>query len=99
MIAIVWEFMVKEESIADFRRVYGPAGDWAALFRSYPGYEGTTLLQDDAKPTRFLTIDRWKNADHFQRMKDDSRRDYARLDEDCRSLTVTEREVGVFEEN
>jgi heme-degrading monooxygenase HmoA len=99
MIAVVWEFVVREESIATFRRVYGPAGDWFALFRQYPGYEGTTLLQDGATPTRFLTIDRWKDSEDFRRMKDESRQEYARLDTECEALTVSERELGVFEEN
>jgi len=46
MLAIVWEFVVKEECIPAFRRACGPTGDWSALFRQHPGYEGTTLLQD-----------------------------------------------------
>ena len=98
MIAIVWEFVVKEESIPAFRRVYGPSGDWAALFRQYPGFEGTTLLQDEARPERFFTIDRWKDAADFHRMKQQSRPEYSRLDEECRSLTLSEREIGLFEE-
>ena len=98
MIAVVWEFVVKQESIGDFRRIYGPDGDWAVLFRRYPGFEGTTLLQDEATATRFLTIDRWKDSGDFRRMKDESRQEYARLDEQCGALTVSEREIGVFEE-
>jgi len=33
MIAIVWEFIVKEEAVSAFQRAYGPDGEWAALFR------------------------------------------------------------------
>jgi quinol monooxygenase YgiN len=99
MIAVVWEFVVRAESIAAFRRVYRPAGDWVALFRQYPGYEGTTLLQDEAAATRFLTIDRWKDSGDFRRMKDEGGPEYARLDAECGALTVSERELGVFEEN
>jgi heme-degrading monooxygenase HmoA len=98
MIAIVWEFVASQDSISDFRRVYGPNGDWAVLFRRFPGYEGTTLLQDEARPTRFLTVDRWTDAAAFRRMKEESQPEYARLDEECRTLTSSERELGVFEE-
>jgi hypothetical protein len=97
MIAIVWEFVVKEESVPEFRRVYGPSGDWADLFRQYPGFAGTTLLQDRAARTRFLTIDHWQDAGQFNQMRERSQGEYARLDAACGALTVSEREVGVFD--
>jgi antibiotic biosynthesis monooxygenase (ABM) superfamily enzyme len=97
MIAIVWEFVVKPRSVAAFQRIYGPNGDWAALFRQYPGYEGTTLLRDAAADTRFMTIDHWKNVALFSRMRQSSQQEYSRLDGRCRALTVSEREVGVFD--
>ncbi len=96
MIAIVWEFQVRAESIAPFQQAYGPSGDWAALFRQYPGFQGTTLLQDSATSTRFLTIDHWTNLEHFHAMRQGSRQQYARLDDRCGELTVSERELGVF---
>lgn len=98
MIAVVWEFVVREDSVPAFHRAYGPDGDWAVLFRRYSGFQGTTLLQDEARPTRFLTIDRWQSAADFTRMKEEGRQQYFRLDEQCRSLTTSERELGVFEE-
>jgi hypothetical protein len=96
MIQIVWEFVVKEGSVAAFRRAYGPDGDWSVLFGRHPGYHGTTLLQDTAQGTRFLTIDRWVDSAAFDAMRRDSREDYARLDALFGALTLSERELGVF---
>jgi heme-degrading monooxygenase HmoA len=96
MIAIVWEFIVREESIPEFRRAYGPGGEWAALFQRYPGFEGTTLLQDRATRGRFLTIDRWSSIERFDHMRRESRHEYTRLDTAFGALTVSERELGVF---
>ncbi len=96
MIAIVWEFIVKEASIPAFRQAYGPHGDWAALFGQYPGYEGTTLLQDTTATARFLTIDRWQGEALFRKMRRDSQPSYSRLDRRFGELTVSERELGVF---
>jgi heme-degrading monooxygenase HmoA len=96
MIAIVWEFAVKPDAIPAFQRVYGPSGDWAALFRQYPGYEGTTLLQDSTRHTRFLTIDHWKDSALFEQMRLNSQHEYSRLDGMCADLTESERELGVF---
>ena len=84
MIAIVWEFIVKDEAVSAFQLAYGPDGDWAALFRQHPGYEGTTLLQDATARGRFLTIDRWESEE------------YSRLDAMFGELTVSERKLGVF---
>lgn len=96
MIAIVWEFQVREASVAAFQQVYGSAGDWATLFRRHPGFQGTTLLQDSATPGRFLTIDHWTDLEHFTEMRQASRREYSRLDDRCSEFTVSERELGVF---
>ena len=98
MIAIVWEFVVKDEAIEAFRRAYGPAGEWVALFRRHPGYEGTRLLQDTAAPARFLTIDRWQSEARFERMRRESGPEYARLDARFGELTISERRIGTFEE-
>jgi len=97
MIAIVWEFIVKDEAVAAFQHAYGPDGAWAALFRQYPGYGGTSLLQDTTVRGRFLTIDHWESEWHFDQMHDASREAYARLDARFGALTVSERRIGVFE--
>ena len=96
MIAIVWEFLVKDEAVPAFQRGYGPDGEWAALFRRHPGYEGTTLLQDTTAKGRFLTIDRWESESLFDRMHDTSQHEYSRLDTLFEELTVSERRLGVF---
>jgi heme-degrading monooxygenase HmoA len=96
MITIVWEFTVKEEAIAEFQRAYGPTGDWAALFRQHPGYEGTLLLQDTTRKERFLTIDRWQNESQLSHMRNSGAQEYSRLDVRFAELTVSERELGVF---
>jgi quinol monooxygenase YgiN len=96
MIAIVWEFIVKDEDVSAFQRAYGPDGDWAALFRQHPGYEGTTLLQDAAARGRFLTIDRWESEALFDQMHHTSQQEYSRLDAMFGELTVSERKLGVF---
>jgi heme-degrading monooxygenase HmoA len=96
MIAIVWEFIVKDEAVPVFQRAYGPSGEWAALFQQHPGYEGTTLLQDTTTRGRFLTIDRWQDEAQFNQMHRTSQQAYARLDTLFAELTLSERQLGVF---
>ena len=95
-IEVVWEFVVKPRAVPRFRKLYGAAGVWAALFRRHPGYAGTRLLQDTASRQRFLTIDSWESRSQFDRMRRAAREEYGRLDAACEGLTVSERPLGVF---
>jgi hypothetical protein len=38
---VIWEFLVKPEAQIEFEKFYGPASDWANLFRQSPDYRGT----------------------------------------------------------
>ena len=96
MIEVVWEFVVKPEAVARFQELYGPGGAWAALFRRYPGFAGTRLLQDSASRQRFLTVDSWESEANFAEMRRVAQEEYARLDTECENLTLSEREIGVF---
>ena len=96
MIEIVWEFVVKPEAVPRFQELYGPDGAWAALFRRYPGFAGTRLLQDTGSRQRFVTIDSWEGESQFAEMRRAAEEDYARLDAECENLTLSEREIGVF---
>jgi heme-degrading monooxygenase HmoA len=96
MIEVVWEFVVKPEAVARFQELYGTEGAWAALFRRYPGFGGTRLLQDSASRQRFLTVDSWESESQFAEMRRSAQEEYARLDAECENLTLSEREIGVF---
>jgi len=58
---IVWEYEVRAEHAAAFEALYGADGDWARLFRRAEGYVETRLYRDTARPTLYLTIDRWRS--------------------------------------
>ena len=97
MVQVVWTFVVKPEAVEPFTRAYGASGDWARLFARYPGFLGTSLARDVANPLRFATIDAWRSLPDRERMLEDARDEYARLDAAFGSFTVSEMEVGVFE--
>jgi heme-degrading monooxygenase HmoA len=95
MIAILWTYRVKPESVPAFEAIYSPEGEWAKLFRQAAGYLGTELLrQPDG---RYATIDRWSKSADFDRFKKGFAPAYEALDRRCESLTLEERFVGSFE--
>ena len=65
----VWAYRVDPQKIDTFVELYGPAGEWVALFRQAEGYIGTDLYRDVANETRFITIDRWATKSAFDEFK------------------------------
>ena len=98
MLHIVWTYRIHPEKEAAFVDYYGPEGDWVRFFRQGNGYRGTTLLQDDVDPQRYLTIDTWDERGDFDRFKRSHKPEYDERDKHCADFTVDEKLVGYFEE-
>jgi len=92
----IWKFRTRPERASEFRRIYGPEGDWAMLFHGAPGYLGTELIQSSTDHNLYATIDRWENRDSWEDFLDGHRGKYAELDKRCGVLTVDESELGTF---
>src|SRR3712207_298567 len=58
---IFWEYEVRPERVAAFEGLYGADGEWVRLFRQADGYVETLLFRDTDRPTRYLTVDRWRS--------------------------------------
>ena len=95
MIAIVWRYRVRPESVTQFESAYGRAGAWAKLFAACAGYVDTELLRD--VDGSYLTIDRWQRQHDFDRFHAQHREAYAALDAVCDFWTLEETRLGVFE--
>jgi heme-degrading monooxygenase HmoA len=96
MHVIVWEFVPKADSEAEFEQTYGPAGEWAALFRRSQGFLGTELLRDEARPERYFTVDRWASEAAFRQFRVQFGEQYESLDRACEIMIEQERRVGSF---
>jgi heme-degrading monooxygenase HmoA len=93
----VWEFRVRPGHQATFAQIYGPEGEWAALFRRAPGFVRSELYRDRAQPDLFLTIDHWDSESAWQAFRAAHAADYEALDRRCAELTEDERAIGLFE--
>ena len=94
MYTIIWEYQVKPERQAEFKRVYAPGGAWAELFKKGAGYLGTELLQDEIQPQRYLTIDRWASQAEYKAFLSRWQAEYKALDAKCEGLTEREARLG-----
>ena len=97
MYEIFWEYEVRPEQVAAFERLYGADGEWARLFRRADAYVETLLFRDTDRPTRYLTVDRWRSRAAFDAFVDAASSAYAALDHRGVALTVRERRLGAFD--
>jgi heme-degrading monooxygenase HmoA len=94
---ILWEFRPKKGAEARFEEMYGPGGDWAKFFEQGEGFLSTELVRDSKDPTRYITLDRWISRQAYEGFRAVYRQEYESIDEQCESLTESERELGAFE--
>jgi heme-degrading monooxygenase HmoA len=98
MFVVVWEYDVPAGSEDAFAELYGPRGEWVALFREYQGYLGTELLRGigAAPQARFVTIDRWASQAAYDAFLTAAEPRYAHIDARGDALTSAERCLGRF---
>ena len=90
-------FSYEARDEAEFERVYGPDGEWAAFFRDGRGYVGTELLRDVESPGRYLVIDRWASREDYQAFVEEHRQAYMRRVDETAFHYDQELRLGTFE--
>jgi len=59
MIAIMWQFDVKNEREAEFEQLYGADGEWTAMNRQSRSYLGSSFLRDQNRSSRYIIVEYW----------------------------------------
>lgn len=97
VIQLVWEFVAREDKIAEFEQHYSTGGTWEQLFRRSTGFRGTALLRDAKERYRYLTVDSWDSLDAHRAMREQFAREHEELDRLCEEFTERETNLGAFE--
>ena len=92
----LWEFVVRTDAVDAFARLYGPSGGWAELFSRSEGYLGTDLLHDETDPTRFVSVDRWRDRPAYDGV-DTGSDAWRALDAEGETMTERETFLGAFD--
>jgi len=69
MIAIVWQFDVKEGKASDFEQFFGADGEWTAANRHSRSYLGSSFLRDQNVDGRYLMIEYWSEMLVYEQHK------------------------------
>jgi len=97
MFLVLWEYEVKPGCEERFEKLYGPAGDWALLFRTDAHYRETRLLRDPARSNVYLTLDFWTSRESYAWFMAAHTTEYQAMESAGERLTVTERRIGTYE--
>lgn len=97
MFVVLWEYEVKPENKERFEKVYGPGGDWDALFHTDARHAGTRLFRDATRSEVYLTADFWLSRESYEEFLAARRSEYKVLDAATENLTQRERKIGAFE--
>ena len=81
------------EHAGAFVSSYAANGAWSQLFARGDGYVDSRLYRDVDDARRFITVDRWRDLDSWQRFLDRWSPEYEALDRRLDKLTMTERLV------
>jgi quinol monooxygenase YgiN len=94
---VVWEFRVRPARVGEFVKLYNADGEWAKLFARGDGFLGTHLMRDESAETRFVTIDRWRDATCYEAFQWRHQKDRDALDRLSAPMIERRDRTGTFQ--
>jgi hypothetical protein len=96
MIAIMWQFDVKDGRETDFEELYGVEGQWTTLSRNSRSYLGTSFLRDQNLSTRYIVIEYWSEMIVYEQHKAYRSDAITSLEEQRTALVESVTPLGIF---
>lgn len=96
MVAIVWQFVVKEGRQAEFEQLFGADGDWTLMNRRTRSYLGSSFLRDQSETSRYLVVEYWSEMLVYEQHRSYRSDAIAALEERRAALVETVEPLGVF---
>jgi quinol monooxygenase YgiN len=96
VVAVVWQFEVREERRDEFERFCGADGEWTKLSRKSRSFLGSSFLRDLAQPTRYLLVEYWSEMVVYEKHRVDFEKEVAQLEQRRGQFLTTAEPRGVF---
>jgi len=96
MVAIMWQFIVKEGREDEFERFVGADGEWSAHNRLTRSFLGNSFLRDQNAQTRYIVIEYWSEMvvnEHHRAYRSDA---LVKVEEQRDRLVDSVEPMGVF---
>ena len=96
MIAIAWQFEVRNGCNAQFEELYGANGAWSAMNRHSRSYLGSSFLRDQTLSSRYLMVEYWSEMLIYERHQISQQQKIAELEARRDELVTNMEPLGVF---
>ena len=96
MIAIKWQFDVKNGRETEFEQLYGVDGEWTVMNRQSRSYLGTSFLHDQNMLSRYIVIEYWSEMIVYERHQASRSAMVDALKARSRTLVETVEPLGIF---
>jgi hypothetical protein len=96
MIAIMWQFDVKDGHESEFEEFYGADGPWTTLNRHTRSYLGSSFLRDQNRVRRYLVIEYWSEMLVYEEHREYRSDAITSLEERRRALVEAVEPTGIF---
>jgi hypothetical protein len=96
MIAIMWQFNVKDGRETEFEELYGVDGDWTSMNRRTRSYLGSSFLRDQNRPSRYIVIEYWSEMIIYEQHRSFRTAAIASLEERSTALVDSVEPLGIF---
>lgn len=96
MVAVVWQFEIRQGAEKDFERFYGADGEWTKVSRRSRSFLGSSFLRDIAVETRYLLVEYWGEMVVYEKHLADFDDEMKTLEEQRQRFVERMETVGVF---
>jgi hypothetical protein len=96
MIAIMWQFEVKQERKVEFEQLYGVEGEWTAMNRLSRSYLGTSFLHDQNRPSKYILIEYWSEMLVYEQYRTYQADAITSLEQRSQALVDSVEPLGIF---
>jgi heme-degrading monooxygenase HmoA len=96
MLAIMWQFDVKDGRESEFEQFYGASGEWTAVNRHSRSYLGSSFLRDQNRASRYIVIEYWSEMLVYEQHREYRSDAVAVLEERRTALVQSVEPLGVF---
>ena len=96
MIAIMWQFDVKNGRETEFEQLYGVDGEWTAMNRHTRSYLGSSFLRDQNRRSRYIVIEYWSEMIVYKQQRTFRSDAIASLEERSAALVDSVEPLGIF---
>jgi quinol monooxygenase YgiN len=96
MVAIMWQFTVKDRREDEFEQFFGADGEWNATNRLTRSFLGTSFLRDQTSQSRYILIEYWSEMVVYEQHRAYRSDALVKIEEQRDSLVEAMEPLGVF---